>query len=262
MPRKMCIEREPKGSDRVLGRSLPGSSKAESSLSIIIPTLNEQETVKDCLLPLQPLRKMGVEVIISDGGSTDQTRGIAEPYVDQVFQSEPGRARQMNAGAALANGTHLLFLHADTFLPPDFSVTSLRDAQWGFFSVNLSGSLWQLRIIERAMNLRSRITRIGTGDQAIFVRSELFHTLGGFADIPLMEDVELCGRLKAVCPPSLGRNCVMTSSRRWERQGVTRTVLQMWCLRLAYFLGVSPNRLMHQYYPEYKALNKSLEGNN
>jgi rSAM/selenodomain-associated transferase 2 len=222
----------------------------ETSLSIIIPTLNEQETVKDCLLPLQPLRKMGVEVIISDGGSADQTRGIAEPYVDQVIQAEQGRARQMNTGAALASGTHLLFLHADTFLPPDFAVTSLRDTQWGFFPVELRGSLWQLRIIERTMNLRSRITGIGTGDQAIFVRSELFHSLGGFADIPLMEDVEFCGRLKAVCPPSLGHNCVMTSSRRWEQQGIIRTVLQMWRLRFAYFLGVPPDRLVRQYYPE------------
>lgn len=222
----------------------------DTSLSIIIPTLNEQEIIKDCLLPLQPLRNMGVEIIISDGGSKDQTRVIAEPYVDQITQFKPGRARQMNAGAALASGTYLLFLHVDTLLPPDFDVTSLRDTQWGFFPVGLSGSLWQLRIIERAMNLRSRITGIGTGDQAIFVRSDLFHALDGFADILLMEDVEFCGRLKAVCSPSLGHDYVMTSSRRWEQQGVTRTVLQMWRLRLAYFLGVSPDRLIRQYHPE------------
>lgn len=246
MPSKRYIKEELKEkNNRVLG-----GSAVEVSLSIIVPTLNEQETIKDCLLPLQPLRKMGAEVIIADGGSVDHTRVIAEPYVDQVIQAEPGRARQMNTAAALASGTHLLFLHADTFLPPDFSATSLRDTRWGFFPVELSGSLWQLRIIERTMTLRSRITGVGTGDQAIFVRSELFHSLGGFADIPLMEDVELCGRLKAVCPPFLGHNCVMTSSRRWEQQGIIRTVLQMWHLRFAYFLGVSPDRLIRQYYPE------------
>ena len=226
-------------------------------LSIIVPTLNEQQTIDNCLSHLQSMRDLGVEVIISDGGSTDRTLELAKPFVDELVCSEPGRARQMNAGAAVAHGKHLLFLHADTKLPSDFSLASLDEGplgpqlykpQWGFFLVKLSGSAWPFRVIETAMNLRSKITRIGTGDQAMFIQSELFHHIGGFADIPLMEDVEFCRRLKTVCRPTLAKGFVVTSSRRWEQQGICRTVLQMWRLRLAYFLGASPHNLVQQYY--------------
>lgn len=217
-------------------------------LSIIVPTLNEQQTIDNCLSHLQSMRDLGVEVIVSDGGSTDRTPERAKPFVDELVCSEPGRARQMNAGAAVAHGKHLLFLHADTKLPSDFSLASLGKAQWGFFPVKLSGSAWPFRVIETAMNLRSKITRIGTGDQAMFIQSELFHHIGGFADIPLMEDVEFCRRLKTVCRPTLAKGFVVTSSRRWEQQGICRTVLKMWRLRLAYFLGASPHNLVQQYY--------------
>lgn len=226
-------------------------------LSIIVPTLNEQLTIETCLSPLQSMRNLGVEVIVSDGGSTDLTSEVAKPLVDELICSEPGRARQMNAGAAVANGKYLLFLHADTKLPSGFSLGSLGEGplgsqlhkvQWGFFPVKLSGSAWPFRVIETAMNLRSKTTGIGTGDQAMFIQSELFHRVGGFADIPLMEDVEFCRRLKVICRPTLVKGFVVTSSRRWEQQGICRTVLKMWRLRLAYFLGASPHNLVQQYY--------------
>jgi len=222
-------------------------------LSIIVPTLNEQKTIETCLSHLQAMRDWGVEVILSDGGSMDQTCELATPLVDKLVSGEPGRARQMNAGAGAAKGKYLLFLHADTKLPSEFLLASLGEkllgeAKWGFFPVKLSGSAWPFRVIETAMNFRSRITGIGTGDQAIFIQSEFFHHVGGFADIPLMEDVEFGRRLKTVCRPTLAEVFVVTSSRRWEQQGICRTVLKMWRLRLAYFLGASPHNLVHQYY--------------
>jgi hypothetical protein len=153
----------------------------------------------------------------------------------------------MNAGAGIARGQYLLFLHADTQLPDNFSMELLLGAQWGFFPLRLSGSAWLFRCIERAINMRSKISGIGTGDQVLFIRSLLFSELGGFADIPLMEDVEFCRRLKAVCRPAFGPSFVVTSSRRWEQRGIIRTIFQMWRLRLAYFLGVSPENLVRHY---------------
>lgn len=217
-------------------------------LSIIVPALNEEENIESSLVPLQPLRQKGVEIILVDGGSSDQTCELAAPYVDQLFHSERGRARQMNAGAALASGTYCLFLHADTKLPSNFSMPC-GNVQWGFFSVKFSGAKWPLRIIEWCMNTRSRVSGIATGDQVIFVRGDIFRRLGGYAEIPLMEDIDLCRRLKGISPPILGKGVVTTSSRRWEQRGIVRTVLTMWSLRLAYFMGVSPQYLARQYYP-------------
>lgn len=218
-------------------------------LSIIIPTLNEESTIQACLKPLQLLRNQGVEVIVVDGGSTDGSRELAVPYANKIILSEPGRARQMNRGASAACGLHLLFLHADTILPEEFLVSTLVGKTWGFFLVRLSGLAWQFRCIERAMNLRSKITSIATGDQAMFVSADLFYSLKGFANIPLMEDIEFCARLKAVSKPTLGAGVVTTSSRRWEQRGIIRTVFQMWRLRIAFFFGVSPHLLARQYYP-------------
>lgn len=222
-------------------------------LSIIIPSLNEETEIGLCLKKLQPLRDisirgMGVEIIVVDGGSSDHTRELAEMYADQVGSSERGRAQQMNTGAGHARGEYLMFLHADTELPSDFSVAWLDGLNWGFFPVKLSGSAWPFRVIERGMNIRSQLFGIGTGDQAMFVRRTVFESLNGFANIPLMEDVELCRRLKKVSQPTFQRGVVTTSSRRWEQRGIFRTVLQMWHLRLAYFLGVSPQHLARQYY--------------
>lgn len=224
-------------------------------LSIIIPSLNEQSDIGLCLEALQSLRDvsirgMGVEVIVADGGSTDHTRELAELYADQVVSSERGRAQQMNTGAGYARGEYLMFLHADTELPSDFSTAWLDGLNWGFFPVKLSCSAWPFRVIERGMNIRSQLFGIGTGDQTLFVRRTLFESFNGFANIPLMEDVEFCRRLKRVSQPSFQRGVVTTSSRRWEQRGILRTVLQMWRLRFAYFLGVSPQHLARQYYSQ------------
>lgn len=219
-------------------------------LSVVIPVLNESGEIESCLSALSPLRKEGVEVIVVDGGSDDNTREKAAPLADRIVISERGRARQMNAGAAVARGHHLLFLHVDTRMPQGFDGQWLADSEWGFFNVRLSGSNPCFRLIERAMSWRSRLTAIGTGDQGLFVKRSLFELLGGFPDQPLMEDVAFCAGLKACARPRIIAEPVLTSSRRWENRGILRTVLEMWSLRAAYFVGVSPGTLVRRYYPE------------
>ena len=222
-------------------------------LSIIIPVLNESSLISDCLASLQELRQRGHEVIVVDGGSIDESVALAAPLSDRCLVSErPGRAAQMNRGAAVAGGDVLLFLHADTRLPRDAD-TLLRNAGadadgWGRFDVVLSGRRPLLRVVEAAMNLRSRLTGIATGDQAIFVGRRLFQRAGGFPDIALMEDISLSATLKRINPPCCLRQTVTTSSRRWEEQGILYTVLQMWLLRLRYFLGTPPATLAREYY--------------
>jgi rSAM/selenodomain-associated transferase 2 len=222
-------------------------------VSIIVPALDEAGQIATTLATLQPLRAAGVEVIVADGGSTDDTVVLARPLADAVIQSPRGRGRQMNAGASWADGEVLLFLHADTRLP-DEAVPAIRDGlaksgkAWGRFDVRLSGHQAMLRVVERMMNLRSRLTGIATGDQAIFVRREVFQTTGGFPEIPLMEDIVLSRTLKRIsgAPLCLSTPAV-TSSRRWEENGILRTILLMWKLRLAFFLGASPERLARRY---------------
>ena len=222
-------------------------------LSVIVPVLNEAESLASFLRHLQPLRAQGHELILVDGGSSDGSPQFAYPLCDAVIESEPGRARQMNAGAALASGDWLLFLHADTCLPKPFAEWEGLIAQtrqtWGRFNVRLSSDRWFFRIIERAINIRSALTGIATGDQAIFIRRERFNQLNGYADQPLMEDVELCRRLKKRGAPLCLKQPVITSSRRWEAKGVFRTVLLMWELRLRYYLGAKPSELVRRYYP-------------
>ena len=217
------------------------------SVSIVLPALNEAEALRSLLPKLVSIS----EVIVADGGSRDETTAVATRFGAIVIESERGRARQMNAGAALATGDILLFLHADTMLP-DNALLLIEEAMehgamWGRFNVRLSGRHWLLRITERLMNLRSCITGIATGDQAIFLRRELFVELGGYTEIPLMEDVELSKRLRRIKWPACIRQPLTTSSRRWEHYGILRTILLMWRMRLAYFLGVSPQRLAQQY---------------
>tara|TARA_B100000446_G_scaffold46105_4_gene42223 strand:- start:9427 stop:10140 length:714 start_codon:yes stop_codon:yes gene_type:complete len=224
-------------------------------ISIVIPTFNEASSIKATLQPLQSLREQGrVEVILSDGGSTDATFDQAQFLVDEVVCEVKGRAAQMNAGADRAKGECLLFLHADTQLPDNF-VDLIAEAMpfpsesdcWGFFPVRLSGQLWSLRIVERFMNLRSRLSAIATGDQALFVSRALWQKLCGFADIPLMEDVEFSSRARKVSRPRVMRGKLVTSSRRWEQRGVVPTVLLMWKLRWLYFRGVNPQALSEMY---------------
>jgi len=224
-----------------------------ASLSIVIPTLNEAPGIVSFLQPLQPLRERGTELILADGESSDGTVDAAGPLVDRVVTSPRGRALQMNAGAALADGDVLLFLHADARLPDATErliFEGLRDTQrrWGRFDVRLSGAAPLLRVVERMMNWRSRLTGIATGDQGLFVERELFVEVGGFPAIALMEDIALSARLKRHGRPlCLARN-VIASSRRWEKHGIWRTIALMWRLRLAYFLGAKPARLAEIYY--------------
>lgn len=222
------------------------------AFSIIIPTLDEAEGIAATLAALQPLRARGCEVIVADGGSADGTPELARPLADTVVAAPRGRASQQNAGAAAATGDVLLFLHADTRLPADADRLVLdglgrMGRGWGRFDVRLTGCHPLLRVIERMMGIRSRLTGIATGDQAIFVRRDWFRDVGGFPGIPLMEDVALSGTLKRRGRPLCLRAAVVTSSRRWESRGVWRTMLLMWRLRLAYALGADPAALAERY---------------
>lgn len=221
-------------------------------ISLIVPCLDEGADIGATLASLQHLRSAGHELILADGGSRDGTVDAADGLVDAVVVTRPGRARQMNAGAALAKGGVLWFLHADTrvgvvAVGEMLEALRGRDQGWGRFDVRLSGKAWPLRLIERTMNLRSRLSGIATGDQGIFVTRRLFDEVGGFPDIPLMEDIELARRLKRRKRPLCLKGPLVTSSRRWEREGIWRTVLLMWRLRLAYRLGVPAERLALRY---------------
>jgi rSAM/selenodomain-associated transferase 2 len=222
-------------------------------ISTIIPTLNEAATISDTLAALQPMRKRGHQVILVDGGSQDSTFSIAKPLVDLALCSSAGRATQMNAGAGVAHGDLLWFLHADTHIPVDTELLLeplLRDCtkEWGRFDIRLSGNELSLRIIERMMNWRSRLSGIATGDQGIFIYRDTFERIGGFSDMPLMEDIDISRRLKrASGMPLCLSHKLTTSSRRWEKHGVLPTIVLMWRLRLAYWLGASPTDLARQY---------------
>lgn len=220
-------------------------------VSIIIPALNEAGLIEESLLCLQPYRQQGHEVIVVDGGSRDNTVDLARPLCDHVMSSPPGRARQMNAGASRASGDIYLFLHADTRLPGESCNRICQAIQnnhhWGRFDVTFSGRRPLLRLIAWSMNWRSRLTGIATGDQGIFVRSDVFNRCDGFADIPLMEDIRLSMTLKSVARPACLACPVTTSSRRWEKHGILRTVMLMWRLRLAFFLGANTSQLARLY---------------
>ena len=219
-------------------------------LSVIVPALDEAAGIAATLQALAPLRADGHEVIVVDGGSRDATAAIAARFSERVLQAPCGRARQMNAGAAVASGDALLFLHADTRLPGNAAQLvreALERRAWGRFDVRIEGRSRWLAVVAFCMNWRSRLTGIATGDQAMFMRREAFAAAGGFAEIPLMEDVELSVRLKAISAPACIRTRAATSGRRWERHGVLRTVLLMWRLRLAYFLGARPEDLARRY---------------
>jgi rSAM/selenodomain-associated transferase 2 len=223
-----------------------------ATLSIIIPVLDEAERIAAALAALAPLRRSGAEVIVVDGGSRDGTADIARPLADAVATAPRGRATQMNAGAAVAHGDVLLFLHADTRLPHGadrliHDGLARSGCAWGRFDIAIAGRGALLSAVAGAMNLRSRLTGIATGDQALFVTRDAFARVGGFADIALMEDIELSRRLKRVSPPLCLRARVTTSGRRWEQHGVARTILLMWRLRLAYFLGAEPAVLARRY---------------
>ena len=223
-----------------------------SALSIIIPTLDEETGIATTLAALAPLRAREVEVIVVDGGSRDRTVAIACPLCDRLITAPRGRASQMNAGAGAARGGVLLFLHADTRLPDDadrLAVDGLARSgrPWGRFDVRIAGSHPLFPLIAALMNLRSRLTGIATGDQAMFVATAAFAAVGGYPDIPLMEDIVLSRRLKRLGRPLCLSARALTSGRRWEKHGVMRTILTMWRLRLAFFLGAAPDTLAARY---------------
>jgi rSAM/selenodomain-associated transferase 2 len=218
-------------------------------ISVVIPVLNEESTLASTLDGLQ---SFSAEVVVVDGGSNDRTREIAEQKRATLITSPPGRARQMNAGAETASGDVFLFLHADTYLPRSAMadiVSALQDPYCvgGRFDIQLDGPGWMFRLIGFLISLRSRWSRVATGDQAIFVRKEVFRSLAGYPEIPLMEDVEFCRRLKKMGKVACLKSQVVTSARRWEKEGVWRTILKMWALKFLFLIGVSPFRLKRFY---------------
>ncbi len=223
-------------------------------LAVIIPVVNEATSIQSALARLQSMRARGARVIVVDGGSTDTTAAIAEPYADRVLHSTRGRAQQMNVGAKAAinlGADVLLFLHADSALPD--SADRLIDTAlhttgrvWGRFDVRIDGPR-TLSLVSAMMNLRSRLTGICTGDQAIFVSRSAFERLSGFAPIALMEDIEFSKRAKRLSRPATVSTRVVTSGRRWQRHGIWRTIVLMWRFRAAYFFGADPQRLAQRY---------------
>ena len=219
-------------------------------VSVVIPTLNEAGGIAQALVRVRQAGEC--EIVVVDGGSNDGTPELARRHADVVLSSPRGRARQMNAGAQRAAGAVVLFLHADTVLPHGFAALldhalSTPGVVGGRFDVRLDAPGWPFRLIETLMNLRSRLTRISTGDQAIFVRRDTFLALGGYPEVELMEDLELSRRLKRAGRIACLRARVTTSARRWQRHGVVRTIMLMWTLRLCHFLGVPPKHLKAFY---------------
>ena len=227
-----------------------GLQLSSSTLSVIVPTLDEAEALPAALAAA---RQPGVtEIIVVDGGSRDGTLALARTLADRVLETARGRARQMNAGAAVARGDVLLFLHADTRLPAGYAQAVARALAdpcvvGGRFDVRLDATGLAYRIVGRLISVRSRVTRVATGDQAIFVRRAVFARLGGYPAVPLMEDIALSRALKRAGRVACLGETVVTSARRWQRHGVARTVLLMWALRAAYYAGVSPARLARVY---------------
>jgi len=223
-----------------------------SELSIIMPVLNEAVGIAETLQALAPYRARGVEVVVVDGGSRDATVAQATPLADQVVSAARGRGAQMNAGAACACGEVLLFLHADTRLPTDadrivLAALAWSGREWGRFDVKISGRSALLPVIAMFMNLRSRLTGIATGDQSMFVRRQAFEEVGGFPPTALMEDIALSKELKRRGRPICVGFKAITSGRRWEQNGVIVTMVTMWGLRLAYYLGAHPGLLARFY---------------
>ena len=220
-------------------------------LSIIIPVLNEADCLDQNLATLFSLPWLAdhAEVIVCDGGSNDNSVDIASHFPCKIVHSNAGRAAQMNCASELARGQYLLFLHADSNLPEDFEGCIKSGASWGFFRLRLTGDALALRIIENAINLRTRITRIAGGDQGLYFERKFFVSLGGYPNIPLMEDIAICKIARRLAQPAIISSPLSSSARRWQHKGIVKTILLMWALRFAYWLGVDPVKLHKLYYP-------------
>ncbi|GAA0807179.1 TIGR04283 family arsenosugar biosynthesis glycosyltransferase [Psychrobacter piscatorii] len=232
-------------------------------ISIIIPLLNEVDNLPHLISHIHTLSPAPQQVIVVDGGSTDGSMTAAYNLLKALPKMTPssidwhiieftaGRACQMNAGAKRATGDVLLFLHADTQLPTDAIhqvQRAMAEHDWGRFDVRLDSSHPLLKVVGMMINKRSRLVSIATGDQAIFIKKFLFERLDGYPDQPLMEDVELCKRLKTISRPACLKSTVTTSARRWQQHGYFRTIFLMWHLRFDYWRGVSPDSLKQRYY--------------
>lgn len=227
---------------------------ADDKISIVIPVLNDVGALKNLLPSLQEYRAQGHEVVLVDGGSLDGSVSYATPHVDRLLMTGTGRGRQMNLGAENAKHDILLFLHADSLLPRESmdavqNALAVKDRHWGRFDVSLEGAGPAFGVIAFFMNLRSRVSGVATGDQGIFVRKQTFHNAGGYEAIPLMEDIALSKALRKKYRPACLRPRIIASARRWEQRGILRTILLMWYLRLAYFMGVDTAYLARLYYP-------------
>ncbi len=224
------------------------------TFSIVIPALNEAQALPATLAALAPLAKQGAQILVVDGGSTDNTLALAHQHGAATLRCAAGRARQMNYGAAHAQGAVLVFLHADTHLPAGAGPLILHALQalspapvWGRFDVQIEGRHWLLPLVAALINLRSRLSGMATGDQALFVTATAFAQVGGFPEQPLMEDIALCKRLASLSRPACLRQKATTSGRRWEQRGVWRTIFLMWRLRWLYWRGVSAETLARLY---------------
>ena len=219
-------------------------------ISIIIPVLNEANTINAVLARI--LGASNVEVIVVDGGSQDETVALAQSVGVKVIAVTSGRASQMNVGAAVATGSILLFLHADTHLPPAFD-TFVRQVLLdtgtiaGAFELRIDAELWGIRVIEKMVNWRSRFLSLPYGDQAIFLKASIFKEIGGFPNLPIMEDFELMRYLKRYGKIAIAPAPVLTSGRRWQKLGVVRTTLINQLIIISYFLGVPPAKLARWY---------------
>jgi rSAM/selenodomain-associated transferase 2 len=238
--------------------NLTGMRSDMGLLSIVVPALDEAAIIADTLQALTPLRARGAEIIVVDGGSSDGTAALARPLADRVIAVPRNRGAAMNAGAALCTGDVFIFLHADTTLPDRAdhliaAALALRPSDrrggrvWGRFDLRIAGQHPFLALVALMISWRSRLTGIATGDQAIFVTRKAFWSVGGFPDLPLMEDIALSRKLKRLSRPSCIAAPAVTSGRRWDYHGLWHTIALMWRLRLAYYLGVEPARLALAY---------------
>ena len=221
--------------------------KGGTGISVVVPVLNDATSL--CCL-MDDLGDTGFEIVVVDGGSDDDSVAVASA-VGRVLAAPGGRGVQLDAGVRASGGDWLWFLHADTRLPVaalrEF-VERLHEPGWGFFSVRLDAGRWPYRVIERTMCWRSAASGIATGDQGIFVHRELLDAVGGVPRQPLLEDIELCRRLRRLAKPVVVSAPLVTSARRWEREGIPRTIMLMWWLRFRYFMGADPQALARHYY--------------